>query len=162
MNEHIDELLLVLEKYPPVGFGSDDGKMKESDVFEKIASSMNRRIPRVNEQIRKTRKQVPSALLAEVTAARVQAKFNEMMSKYKTVCSAIGYRVTQATGESGKATEGHENHNITYYEKKENDEWPLWSKWRSLFGHCARADMTTISESISQLKKGAFMHSNCF
>jgi hypothetical protein len=92
-------------------------------------------------------------LLPEVDAGRVHGKFREMMARYKTVSAEIGYRTTQRAGESGRDTDGAEEDTVKRYETLGNQKWAHWSRWRSIFGHCARADLSNVSETITPVKK---------
>jgi hypothetical protein len=101
-------------------------------------------------------------LLEQVDAFRVRAKFREMMGKYKSVCIQVGFRTTQRTGESGRDTEGMERDNMKMVEKKAQKIWPHWSAWYVAFGHCARADMSKTSESLTPLKRDASQKEGMF
>jgi hypothetical protein len=106
--EHIDLLIEVFEKHPPIGPGSKDGQMKEKGAEDSVwtvcAKSLTKKLPKTNAIIRAERKTISGDLLCAVDAGRVRKKFAEMMCKYKDTSAKIGYRTTQKTGESGKAT----------------------------------------------------------
>lgn len=61
---------------------------------------------------------------------------------------AIGFSMTQQTGESGRATQDGERTNLSAMDEKGNDKWPHFSVFRGFFGQCARFDASLISESM--------------
>jgi hypothetical protein len=86
-DSHVWEFLAVLREHPPIGPGSQDAKMKEGgavvSIWEPIATKMNERLVKVNEQLLLKNPADNGKLKDSVDAASCKSNYNLLAKKYK-------------------------------------------------------------------------------